>query len=325
MDAPEVSVVIPLYNKERHIERALRSVCSQSLRELEVIVIDDGSTDDGAEIVKNYIEQYEEGRIQLIKQKNAGVAAARNAGIERATAEMVAFLDADDEWQPGFLEKISQLREAYPQAGAYVTAYEVIQENGERRKPKLKALPSPPWEGLISNYFQTCALGDPPISSSSICVPKSVFYQVGFFPEGEQLGEDLDMWARIAFKYKIAFSWKIAVTYYQNAENRIPRVNDKESPIIITAKRALNNDEVQSDMTYYLKEYIVRIQLAMAKDSIFNNERKKAKKIIDNCETKLFIKNKIYLKILAMMPIELVAIMRCLKHNLNKVNFKWFQ
>jgi len=100
MEIPTVSVIIPLYNKEKYIERALRSVLAQEHQPLEIIIVDDGSTDDSAEKIRNFNDL----RILLIKQENAGPGAARNAGLARARAKYVAFLDADDEWMPSFLK-----------------------------------------------------------------------------------------------------------------------------------------------------------------------------------------------------------------------------
>ncbi|MGI6022871.1 MAG: glycosyltransferase family 2 protein, partial [Methanoculleus sp.] len=93
---PEVSVVIPLYNKAPYIARALASVITQTCQGFEVIVIDDGSTDGGAEIVR----RLDDTRIRVIRQENRGVSAARNRGIESARTDFIAFLDADDEWMP---------------------------------------------------------------------------------------------------------------------------------------------------------------------------------------------------------------------------------
>lgn len=107
MATPTVSVVIPLYNKGKYIERSLRSVLAQEHQPLEIIIVDDGSTDESAEKISNF----DDPRILLIKQENAGPGAARNAGLARARGKYVAFLDADDEWFPSFLKKGLELLE----------------------------------------------------------------------------------------------------------------------------------------------------------------------------------------------------------------------
>ena len=123
----QISVVIPLYNKAPYIARALNSVLAQERLPEEIIVVDDGSTDGGGDLVK----QFKDPLIRLIRQENQGVSAARNRGISLAKGELIAFLDADDTWQPGFLKVISEMRELYPQAGIYGTAYDVINPKGK--------------------------------------------------------------------------------------------------------------------------------------------------------------------------------------------------
>ena len=109
-----------MYNKKKYISRAVNSVLKQIYTNFELIVIDDGSTDNGA----NEVQKNKDNRIKIIHQNNQGVSAARNRGIDEAKGELVAFLDADDEWKHNFLVTIITLREKYPQAGAFATAYE---------------------------------------------------------------------------------------------------------------------------------------------------------------------------------------------------------
>ena len=99
---PKVSIVIPLYNKEKYIARAINSILAQTLSDCEIVVVDDGSTDKSADIVRSF----DDSRIHLIQQANAGVSVARNKGIKESKAELVAFLDADDEWMPQFLQEM---------------------------------------------------------------------------------------------------------------------------------------------------------------------------------------------------------------------------
>jgi glycosyltransferase involved in cell wall biosynthesis len=112
---PAATIIIPLYNKRSYIGRALDSVLHQSFQDFEIIVVDDGSTDNGAEVVKSY----DDPRIRLIRQENKGVSVARNTGADRATADFIAFLDADDEWMPRQLETVSGLRKKFPDAGLF--------------------------------------------------------------------------------------------------------------------------------------------------------------------------------------------------------------
>ena len=111
----DISVVIPLYNKAAEIGRAVRSVLAQTLPPREVIVVDDGSTDGGADEVERMASSV----VRLVRQENRGVSAARNRGIAMASGRYVALLDGDDRWQPQYLEQVWRLIARYPDCGAY--------------------------------------------------------------------------------------------------------------------------------------------------------------------------------------------------------------
>jgi len=114
-----VSVIVPLYNKAPYVRRALDSIGAQTLSDLEAIVVDDGSTDGSAEIA----EAYTDPRFRIIKQANAGPGAARNRGLAEARGPLAAFLDADDFWQPKYLETGAGVLESFPEAGAFSCVY----------------------------------------------------------------------------------------------------------------------------------------------------------------------------------------------------------
>ena len=114
-----LSVIIPLFNKAPYVERALRSVVSQTFADFEVIVVDDGSSDGGMQVVESFDDQ----RIRLVRQENAGPGAARNRGIAEARGELVAFLDADDEWVPDYLAHAVRLLDQHSEAAAVTSGY----------------------------------------------------------------------------------------------------------------------------------------------------------------------------------------------------------
>ena len=138
-----VSVIIPTYNREALVCRAIQSVLNQSYQNFEIIVVDDGSTDNSANIVRAINDD----RIRLFSQKNCGVSAARNKGIELAVSDLIAFLDSDDQWTPKFIETVLKLKDKFPQAGAYVTAYQICDIDGRIHTSEFKAIPPAPWEG----------------------------------------------------------------------------------------------------------------------------------------------------------------------------------
>lgn len=209
---PFFSVVIPLYNKEKFIGRAINSVLNQTIQNFELIIVDDGSTDNSLNLVK----AYDDNRIRLISQENQGVSIARNTGILNAKADYIAFLDADDEWLLDFLETIEQLINDFPLAGGYSTSALWEDQYGDLIPITFSVLPKAPWQGEISNLFHVIANDASPIIPSSACIKRSVFANVGMFPEGIKRGEDIDTWIRISLKYNIAFSTKLKVIKYND-------------------------------------------------------------------------------------------------------------
>lgn len=247
---PTFSVVIPLYNKARHIKRALDSVLTQTFQDIEVVVVNDGSTDGSERIV----EQYTDPRIRLVHREHInswGGHAARNLGIGESHADLIAFLDADDEWFPDHLATIKRLSENYPECGAYATALEEVDEQHFRKRREYIGVPKPPWEGIIPHYFRTFrAKTSYPICCSTGVVSRRVFDAVGLFPAGERRCGDLDMWCRIALKYPIAFSTQVGATYHQDAENRmsiqIPHPPYCEAKFFATIEAALESGSLLS-------------------------------------------------------------------------------
>jgi glycosyltransferase involved in cell wall biosynthesis len=201
-DFPVISVVMPLYNKERELKRAIQSVLVQTIDDYELIVVNDGSTDKGPEIVA----EMKDPRIRMIHQSNGGVSAARNRGIEEARSDLIAFLDADDEWLPNFLETITRLRSAFPICNVFATKYLYCYREGKTRVPALRGIPERPWEGVLTNYFAIASKSDPPLWTSAVAVTKRAISSVGGFPVGISSGEDLLTWARLALRYSIAYS-----------------------------------------------------------------------------------------------------------------------
>lgn len=202
------SVIIPLFNKRSEVSRAITSVLAQTFQNFEIIVIDDGSTDNGAELVTSCRDP----RIHLVQQENAGASAARNRGVAEARGEWVALLDADDEWKPTFLKTVLRLQELFPQAAAFATSYMYCTE-GVFDRPRYRHLPSEPWEGIIDNFFR-CSLGDSPLLSSAVMLNKRILDEIGGFPLGQKIAEDLDTWIRIAARYPIAWTSKVEALYY---------------------------------------------------------------------------------------------------------------
>ena len=212
----QFSVIIPLYNKAHYIRRAIKSVLSQKHNDFEIIVVDDGSTDEGLSIVK----KYRNSKILVFHQDNMGVSAARNCGIKLARGEFIAFLDADDEWSPDFLVSIDRLIKLFPGGGIYATGYQFNLGKSMIKKPVISNFRvKGNWRGYLTNYFAN-TLKDSIISASSAVVPSDVFRNIGYFPENIDFGEDLEMWFDIACSYPIVYDSSIQVDYNFTSNDR---------------------------------------------------------------------------------------------------------
>lgn len=268
------SVVIPLYNKEKHIKRAIFSVLKQTYNKFELIVVDDGSTDAGYCIAKEIKDK----RIKLLKKKNGGVSSARNYGIKHANYEYIAFLDADDEWKPNFLEEIKKLIIKYPKAGAYATSYEFY-KNDQSIKPKLN-INMKSGEAKIINYFKG-TLYQPLVSASSVTVHRTVFKNIGLFLEHLNRGEDLEMWCRIALNYDIAFINLTLSRYYLDAENRSNRVPRNYSNSFLSMVESLYYEEIKKgNKSKYFKEYMIKNFITLAQHLVDTGEHAEARKLL---------------------------------------------
>jgi glycosyltransferase involved in cell wall biosynthesis len=198
---PAVSVVIPLYEKGETVGRALASVLAQSYRDFELVVVDDGSTDEGPSVVRACADE----RVRVVTQANAGVSAARNRGIAETTGGLVAFLDADDRWEPDFLETILRLRATCPSCSMFATRYAVVSPGGLSRPSRIRGVRPGPWEGVLEDYFGVASVSEPPVCTSAVAITRDALREVGGFAAGVTSGEDLLMWARVAALHSVAW------------------------------------------------------------------------------------------------------------------------
>jgi glycosyltransferase involved in cell wall biosynthesis len=202
---PTFSIVIPVFNKEKFVAKTVESVLNQTFSDYEIIVINDGSTDAS----ENIIQQFNDNRIRYFSKKNEGVAVARNYGIEKASADFICFLDADDYWFPRFLETMNQYIQKLPEQKVFACAIEI-----ETKKKSFAATYSIDKKSdyEIVDFFQAsqkeCVLW-----ASSVCIHKSVFDKVGNFDTNIKKGEDTELWIRIGLRFPILFVNKIMAKY----------------------------------------------------------------------------------------------------------------
>lgn len=213
-----ISVVIPLYNKQYSIGATIESVLAQTYSDFEMIVVDDGSTDNSFDVAS----RFDDPRVRLIRKQNGGVSSARNVGVQNAMSQYVAFLDGDDLWEPGFLAEISKMLIDFPEAGIYGTSYCYLKHGLKERAEK--NLPEG-FYGILDNSSWNHGHA---FCSTAVCCRKSAIDETGLFDERIAYGEDLDAWWRVMLKYPAAFSNKELAVYRFDEENR---AMDKRIPL----------------------------------------------------------------------------------------------
>lgn len=220
------SIIIPLYNKAAFIDYALQSILRQRHQNFEIIVVDDGSTDNGA----YWVSAIQDQRIHLIQQLNAGVSSARNTGIECAKGELVCFLDADDWYHPLYLETIVSMATRYSHVGFFATHFWVFNE--QNVQSTTWALESNDDILLIDDIYKhwlnfgaffftsTAAIRRELLSTCQPC-----------FPVGESMGEDLDLWYRLTEKTLLAYN-PTPLAAYRHTEGSLCDVNKIQTSLL---------------------------------------------------------------------------------------------
>ena len=214
------SVVIPLYNKARHIRETLDSVIAQTHPPFEVIVVDDGSTDGGGDIAEEYFSH----NVRVVRQDNKGVSEARNLGVALAAGDYVAFLDADDTWSVHFLQELDKLATENPDLPMLATGYQYKIGANDYHQPKIRfgkrSIERVLRTRRLRDYFAVASRGDLPFCASSVAIKRLFLAENGGFPTGEPMGEDQCLWSRVAIRSEIAYSPRGLSFYNLSADNR---------------------------------------------------------------------------------------------------------
>lgn len=196
--------------------KAIDSVLSQTFADYELIVMDDGSTDGSFDVALKVVEGQRD--CHVYKQANGGVSVARNNAVTLSRGEYLCFLDADDWWEPTFLEEMDKFVAEFPEAGIYGTNYTIVNETRHKTRVASVGVESGFEKGYI-NYCQVYAKTMyMPLWTGAVCVPRNVFDEMHGFPTGIKLGEDFLLWIRIALKYKVAFLNKPLSNYNQDVD-----------------------------------------------------------------------------------------------------------
>lgn len=203
-----ISVIIPAYNRAHTLKRALDSVLAQTRPADEIIVVDDGSTDDTEQLIRQHYPQ-----VSYIKQTNQGVSAARNRAIQMAKGEWLALLDSDDEWLPTKLETQLALLEQQP-SFKLIHSDEIWIRNGVRVNQMKKHAKIGGW--IFKNCLPLCA-----ISPSAAMIHRDLFAEIGLFDEDLPACEDYDLWLRITARYPVLYCDEALIFKYGGHEDQL--------------------------------------------------------------------------------------------------------
>ncbi len=230
-----ISVVIPSYNRRHTLQRALQSVLEQRSPVDEIILVDDGSSDDSAAMVTREFPQ-----VRLLRQPNQGVSAARNRGIQAAQYEWIALLDSDDSWMP---HKIESMRAAATQHPGYVLYHsdEIWIRRGVRVNPMQKHRKSGGW--IFTQCLPLCA-----ISPSATLLQKSVLQDLGLFDENLPACEDYDLWLRLCHRYPVHYIDEPLITKYGGHDDQLSQQHPVMDRFRVRAlHRLLDTADLNSD------------------------------------------------------------------------------
>ena len=215
----QISVVIPVFNKGFILNETLNSVLQQTFTNYEIIIVNDGSTDNSLEV----LSKIKDSRIQIFSQKNKGAAAARNLGIEKSNSEFIAFLDADDYWFPNHLEELVKLSKQFQNCGSYCSRYQIKNTKNSVVNPKFKNI-SEDFNGIVENYFASNHPFKINITLNQM-IPKNILIEMNCFTEEITNGQDLELWTKIAIQYSVALHNKTTAVY----NNYLPNTLSKNS------------------------------------------------------------------------------------------------
>lgn len=264
------SIIIPLFNKKDHIKKTIDSVIAQSFSDYEILVVDDGSTDHGGDVVKDFLDS----RIRVFQQKNSGVSSARNKGIEEALGEWIVFLDADDWQHPKYLETLFCLINKYPDFNIVSTHYKSISY--------LPGWENTPWD-IPSGESKVEIITNLPVSwlrgtllfTGSIAVKAAILKNMQpCFPVGESCGEDLDLWFRLAEKFPVLFTdtpliARIWVADGLSVTHKLPT----EPPFIFRMEERVKSGAMPHRLMKSSLRFINEYRINLARAAIYSNRR----------------------------------------------------
>lgn len=256
---PLVSVVIPTYNRANVVSRSIRSVISQTYQKLQIIVVDDGSQDETESVLAGF------SGIRIMRQRNKGVSAARNAGIAESSGELIAFLDSDDEWMPEKIEKQVSLYD--PEEPFFIChSNELWVRNDTTVNQK-------DIHAKQGGFFFTRAVERCLISPSAVLISRPLLDAVGWFDEGLEAAEDYDMWLRVTCSYRVDFVDEKLVIKHAGQPNQLSVTTPAIDRFRVRAlEKILSKPDLRYDYVCAARNMLIRKSVILA-----NGFRKRGK------------------------------------------------
>lgn len=268
---------MPLYNKAPYVKKAMESVLTQTYNDWELIVIDDGSTDDSYALAENVLLEWGCDNVKLIKQSNTGVGATRNFGVQLSKNEFLCFLDADDWWENNFLEEMDTFLSEFPDSSLFATDYFYVKNKKKRTYYKADT-------GYINYCKVYSESGRMPVWTGATCIKRCVFDEFGGFPINIKLGEDFCLWIRVALKYKVAFLNKSLSNYNQDVDvsKRLTRhLHKPEHHMLFNMSELEHYEETNNDYKNLIDKLRISGLLDYYIDDRYNNKAKLELKKVD--------------------------------------------
>ncbi len=300
------SVIIPVYNGARCVDDAVKSVLAQTFEDWELVIVNDGSTDDTLEVLKKYEG---DGRIRIFSQPNAGVSAARNRGMSLARYDYYTFLDADDVWNADHLETIKSLVDKYPGAGLYATALRVEMVNGKVQEEydyfRGRSEEDVYLRDFLGEYNRDKTAKV--FATITICVTREAAEKAGGFPVGCKIGEDLELELRVAAYFPVAMTKKTTATYKKLNSTATKDVSfDPDWGFFEGAKLLCADETIPASKRENLRQLMDWFTMRRCRHYLIEGRRKDALRAFKDTGPSVSKKDKLINLALLIMPTALV-------------------
>lgn len=267
--SPFFSIIIPLYNKERYISTTLNTVLNQSFQDFEIVIVNDGSTDQSVSVINTFTDK----RIQLIHQKNQGVSVARNTAVKSSKGTYIATLDGDDLWKENHLEELKKCIMLFKNAVLYCNNYEIKRHDGFVTAAKFNFDYNSECL-IVPDFFEANIINYIP-HSSSVAFKKDIFFKIGAYNTQLHTGQDIDLWIRFGLHGVIAFNPTVTMLYNFFDPNSLSNSKLNDNRLLL-----INNYVNEEHSNPSLKRYMDIKRYALAIRYKFNNEDNKATLLI---------------------------------------------